>query len=122
MNIETETINRLFLELSQITTAKTTRELRLAQELEAMKLKCDTTWGHLNSELRVMRGVAIDLLRCTQSAKCPTCDGSGVIRYVGDDPTVTRIACPWCVQRTTAQWNAAVQQIEVPVPQGRRDG
>lgn len=32
---ETETIDRLFLELSQFTTARTARELRLEREMEA---------------------------------------------------------------------------------------
>jgi hypothetical protein len=43
-----ETINKLYLELSHVTTAKTAREIELEQKIESLEREIATIKGYLN--------------------------------------------------------------------------
>ena len=59
--MDTDTIDRLFLELSQFTKAKTKKELKLINLLERL---VDATTAHINTPEHQQRKVALESRAC----------------------------------------------------------
>ncbi len=94
----TETIDRLFLELSQVTTAKTARELAL--ETENAQLRATVEAVRLNDgKGNVYHPIVLRVMTC-KDGKPPAFDPSHVpelLRYIGEDETTNVEGQPWFV-------------------------
>lgn len=94
----TETIDRLFLELSQFTQAKTAREIALECELKSIRDQLQQI-GMKDRNGKRFRPIVMRVMNC-KNGKPPQYDPSHVpnmLRVIGDDELTSTEDCPWFV-------------------------